>query len=127
MESELPVFRKTVPAVNWSSFGWFERDFGLNTAVRTDYFSHFSGAAAATSETTTPVAVSTSPVAISSPERIPSVIKTHSCFTSAYSGYPLGCHKNKILYNSVIKNKNEIYNNRSYDSLFFLPIFLKAL
>jgi hypothetical protein len=120
MELELPMLGKTVPAVNWSSFGWFERDFGLNTAVRTDYFSHFSGADTATSETTTSVAVSSS-------ERIPSVIKAHSCFTSAYSGYPLGCHKNKILYNSCIKNKNEVFNNRSYTSLFLLPIFPKTL
>ena len=49
MKSELPMVRKTVPAVNRPSFGWFERDFGLNTTVRTNYFSHFSGAAAATS------------------------------------------------------------------------------
>jgi hypothetical protein len=85
------VLWETVSAVNRSSFSWFERDFGLNTAVRTDYFSHFSGAAAATSETTTTttVVVSAPPVAVSAPGRISSVIKTHSCFTSAYSGYSL--------------------------------------
>ena len=55
---------KTVPAVNWSSFGWIERDFGLNTAVRTDYFRYFSGAAADTSEPPTAL------VSVFSPEII---------------------------------------------------------
>jgi hypothetical protein len=31
----------------------------------------------------------TSAVAVSSPEGVSSVIKTHFCFTSAYGGYPL--------------------------------------
>jgi hypothetical protein len=47
---------------------------------------HFPWAAVAASETST-VAVSASPVAVSTPERASSVIKTHFCFTSAYSGY----------------------------------------
>jgi hypothetical protein len=85
---------------------------------------HFPGAAATTSEAS-PVAVSiaAATVAVSTPERASSVIKTHFCFTSAYSGYRLGCHKNKIVYNSFIKNKNEVFNNRLYDSLFLLQFF----
>jgi hypothetical protein len=75
---ELSVVRKAISAVNWPSFCWFERNFGLNTAVRTGYFGHFSGAAVTASETTA--------VAVSAPEGVSSVIKTHFCFTSASSG-----------------------------------------
>jgi hypothetical protein len=77
---KLPVVRKTFSAVNRPSFSWLERNFGLNTAVRTGYFGHFPGAAVAASETST-VAVS-----VAAAEGIPSVIKTHICFTSAYNG-----------------------------------------
>jgi hypothetical protein len=69
------VFWKTVPAVNRPSFCWFERNFGLYTAVRTGYFSHFSGAAVAASETTTTTA--TVAVSVATTVRISSVIKTH--------------------------------------------------
>jgi hypothetical protein len=82
---ELPVVRKTFSAVNRPSFCWFERNFGLNTAVRTGYFGHFSGAAVAASETTAATTVTVSVTAETS--GISSVIKTHFCFTSAYSGY----------------------------------------
>jgi hypothetical protein len=86
---------------------------------------HFPGAATAASETTTAITASATPVAVSvaTPVRISSVIKTHLCFTSVYSRYPLGRYKNKIVYNSFTKNKNEVFNNRLYDSLFLLPIF----
>ncbi|AAM04765.1 predicted protein [Methanosarcina acetivorans C2A] len=80
------MFRKAVPAVNRSSFSRFERNLGLYTAVRTNCWVHFSGTAAAASETPAAAAVSATPVAVSPPVGIPSVIKTHSCFTSAYSG-----------------------------------------
>jgi hypothetical protein len=86
---ELPVIRKAISAVNRPSFSWFERNFRLNTAVRTGDLVHFSGTAAAASKTTTPVAVSTAaPAAVSTatPVRISSVIKTHFRFTSVYSG-----------------------------------------
>src|SRR5207245_9795180 len=33
----------TVPAVNWSTFCWLERNFSLLTTVRTDDFVHCSG------------------------------------------------------------------------------------
>src|SRR2546428_7671167 len=33
----------TVPAVNWSTFCWLERNFRLLTTVRTDDFVHCSG------------------------------------------------------------------------------------
>src|SRR5665647_3979410 len=39
---------------------WFERNFGLNTTVRTGYFGHFPGAAVAASETTTTATVAVS-------------------------------------------------------------------
>jgi hypothetical protein len=70
---EFPVVRKTLSTVNWPSFSWFERNFGLNTAVRTGYFSHFPGAAVAASETTT----TTVAVSVATTVRISSVIKTH--------------------------------------------------
>jgi hypothetical protein len=87
LSSELPVVRKALSAVNRPAFCWLERNLGLNTAVRTGNFSHFSGAAVAASETPT--------VAVSAPEGVSSVIKTHFCFTSAYNGYLLV--KNKIV------------------------------
>ncbi len=43
MELELLMLGKTVPAVNWSSFGWIEKDVGLNTSVRTDDFRYYRG------------------------------------------------------------------------------------
>lgn len=85
MGLELPVFRKTFPAVNRPSFSWFERNLGLNATVGTDCLMKFSGTCITASETSA-VVVSATPVAVSPPEGIPSVIKTHSCFTSAYSG-----------------------------------------
>jgi hypothetical protein len=87
---EFPVVWEAIPAVNRPSFCWFERNFGLNTAVRTYNLVHFSGAAVAASETTatTTVAVSAATAAaVSSPEGASSVIKTHFYFTSAFSGY----------------------------------------
>jgi hypothetical protein len=85
---ELPVIRKAFSAVNRPSFCWFERDFGLNTAVRTGYFGHFPGAAVAASETT--AATTTVTISVTAETSgISSVIKTHFCFTSAYSGYSI--------------------------------------
>jgi len=89
------VVRQTISTVNWSSFSWLEWDLGLYTTVRTNCGIHFPGTAVAASETSA-VTISISPVAVSSPERAPSVIKTHFRFTSAYSGYSLSCYKNKI-------------------------------
>jgi hypothetical protein len=66
---EFPVVRETFPAVYWPAFGWFERYFGLNTAVRTGHFCHFPWSA---------VTAETSGI---SPEI--SVIKSHFRFTSA--------------------------------------------
>jgi len=87
MELEFSVFWETVSAVNRSSFSWLEWNLGLNAAVRTNCWVHFSGATAPASETTT-VVISASPIAVSSSEGMPSsVTKTHFCFTSAYSGY----------------------------------------
>lgn len=66
---ELPVVRKAISAVNRPSFCWLERNLGLNTAVRTCNLMHFPRTAITASETTT--------VAVSAPEGVSSVIKTH--------------------------------------------------
>ena len=71
---ELPVVRKAVSTVNRPSFGWFERDFCLDTAVRTGNLVHFSGTAVATSETTTTATVA---ISTATPVRVSSVTKTH--------------------------------------------------
>ena len=72
--SGFPMFRKTLSAVDWSVRVRLERNLSFSAAVRTDRGVHFPG----TSETST--------VAVSSPEGISSVIKSHFLFTSAYSG-----------------------------------------
>ncbi|KKI00232.1 hypothetical protein EO95_07060 [Methanosarcina sp. 1.H.T.1A.1] len=59
------MFWETVPAVNWSSFSWLKWNLGLNATVRTHYWVQFSGAAAATSETTTVVVSETTTVVVS--------------------------------------------------------------
>ena len=101
---------KAVPAVNRPTFCWLEWDFGFDTAVRTDYLVHFSGAATATSET--------SAVTVSSPEGVSSVIKTH--FVSPPLSADKHAYKNMIGYNLLFKNKNGVFNNRLYFSLFLL-------
>jgi hypothetical protein len=74
--SRLPVVRKAFSAIDWSVRVWPERYLCLFTTVRADCSVHFLR----TTET--------SAVVVSSPEGISSVIKTHFCFTSAYSGFP---------------------------------------
>jgi hypothetical protein len=88
------MIRQAISTVNWSSFSRLEWNLGLYTTVRTNCRIHFPRTVVAASESS--AVVSVSPAAVSSPERAPSVIKTHFRFTSAYSGYSLSCHKNKI-------------------------------
>jgi hypothetical protein len=72
--SGFPVVRKAVSAIDWSFRVRPERYLGFSATVRTGCIVHFLR----TSET--------SAVAVSSPEGIPSVIKSHFLFTSAYNG-----------------------------------------
>ena len=72
--SGLPVVRETLSAINRSVRVGFERYLSLSAAVRTGCIVHFHRGS------------ETSAVAVSSPEGISSVIKSHFLFTSAYSG-----------------------------------------
>jgi hypothetical protein len=96
---EFSVFRQAISAVNRPSLCRFERNFSLNTAVRTDNLVHFPGAAVAASETSA-VAVS-----VASTEGISSVTKTH--FVSPPLERIHIFDKNMIGYNLLFKNKTE--------------------